>query len=125
MRTVAEENADQRNFQGCAWATRALQKAAIEQVRDMLAALTLGRNINIEQRERPSQGIPFDQPPQEWVVAVDEWFVTGETKEEAECKMLGLILRDGIGWPLLRGCKPNPKLTLDGPAASARSEETP
>ena len=94
MRTAAENSADQRNFQGCAWATRALQKAAIEQVRDMLAALTLGRRINIEKRD-------------EWVVSVDEWFVTAETREDAECKMLGLILRDGIGWPLLRGCKPN------------------
>jgi len=123
MRTLAEDSADQRNFQGCAWATRALQKAAVEQVRDMLAALTIGRRINIEQRQRPAPGIPY-APHYEWVVSVDEWFVSAQTREEAECKMLGLILRDGIGWPLLRGCKPNPGID-DRPrtATTTGSEE--
>lgn len=106
MRTAAEDSADQRNFQGCAWATRVLQKAAIEQVRDMLAALTLGRMLVIAKQEHPAPGMPY-APHHEYVVSVDEWFVTAQTREEAECKMLGLILRDGIGWPLLRGCKPN------------------
>ena len=106
MRTAAEDNADQRNFQSCAWMTRELQKAAIEQVRDMLSALTMGRSMNVERCERTHPGIPY-APHYEWVVSVGEWFVTGETKEEAECKMLGLILRNGIGWPLFRGCKPN------------------
>ena len=51
--------------------------------------------------EKP--GFPF-APHDKWLLAVDEWTVTADTREEAECKMLGLILRDGIGFPLFRSC---------------------
>ena len=99
---------DQRKYQSCVWMTRELQAACAEKVRDMLHALTMGRPLRYSPCDIEKTGYPF-APHDRWMLTVDEWGVLGETREEAECKMLGLILRDGIGFPLFRNCHSQPK----------------
>ena len=92
---------DTRNYRACVFATEVLKEACAEKVRDMLVALTMGRILRYSQCDTEKPGFPF-APHDRWVLSIGEWMVTGETVEDAECKMLGLILRDGIGFPLFR-----------------------
>lgn len=92
---------DSEDYQACCWMTEKLKEACAWQVRYMLLALTKGRELEYVTVDMEKPGFPF-APHDTVVVSIGSTFAAGETVEEAECKMLGLLLRDAAGYPLFR-----------------------
>lgn len=95
------EDADTMRYRSCVWMTEALREACAEQVEIMFRALTLGQKVQIENGEYTIPGFQY-APRDKVYLSVGNTFVTGKNLIEAECKMLGLILADSVGYPLFR-----------------------
>ena len=93
------DDRDEREYRACVWMTAALKDACANDVDKMLTALAQGRQIRIDRCDDPKPGFPY-APHDTWSLHIDSTFVVGESEAQVKCKMLGLILNDGVGFPL-------------------------
>lgn len=82
--------------------TKALQHKIVEDVEVMIYSLLNlhdGKGLTITKLDPPVEcpGFPF-APKHHWRVSYNQWGTTGETRNEALCKFLGIII-DGCWEP--------------------------
>ena len=96
---------DTQDYRACVWLTKHAKAAAMEDVRNILYALTLGKEIKYAKGNWPQPGFEF-APHNKWRVWVGNCNAFGENKEQGECNLLGLLMKNGSGFPLFRQIMP-------------------